>query len=135
MHDLATNYFPVIAAAAARMAVGAVWYSPVAFLTPWLKHQKMTAEDMKSGMARAIVVDLIGSIVMALVLVHLIRYAHAGTLAGGAAVGFFCWLGFVAVATLTIDIHAKRPLQLFAINNGFQLFALLVMGAILAIWS
>jgi hypothetical protein len=135
MHDLGTGSFSIVAAVAARIAIGAAWYSPMAFLNPWLKLQKMTAQDMKAGMVRSIVVDVIGAIVMALVLVHAVHYAHAGTLAEGAAVGFFGWLGFIAVATLSIDIYAKRPLQLFAINNGFQLLSLLVMGAILAVWS
>jgi hypothetical protein len=50
------------------------------------------------------------------------------------AVGFFNWLGFVAVATLGSVTFEKRPLQLYLINNGYLLLALLIMGTVLAVW-
>ena len=50
-------------------------------------------------------------------------------------VGFFNWLGFVAVATLGSVTFEKRPLKLYLINNGYLFLALLLMGAVLAIWS
>jgi hypothetical protein len=43
-------------------------------------------------------------------------------------------LGFVAVATLGSVTFEKRPLNLYLINNGFLLLALLLMGALLAVW-
>jgi hypothetical protein len=49
-------------------------------------------------------------------------------------VGFFNWLGFVAVATLGSVTFGKRPLQLYMINNAYLLLALLLMGAVLAVW-
>ena len=58
----------------------------------------------------------------------------ARTAAQGAAVGFFNWLGFVVVATLGSVTFEKRPLQLYLINNGYLLLALLIMGAALAVW-
>jgi len=48
--------------------------------------------------------------------------------AQGAAVGFFNWLGFVAVATLGSVTFEKRPLALYLINNGFLLLALTLDG-------
>jgi hypothetical protein len=52
----------------------------------------------------------------------------------GAAVGFFNWLGFVAVATLGSVTFEKRPFKLYLINNGFLLLAPLLMGPLLAVW-
>src|ERR1700737_19936 len=63
-----------------------------------------------------------------------LRYAGATSAAQGAAVGFFNWLGVVAVVTLTIAVYEKRPFKLFVINNGYQLVSMLIMGAILAVW-
>jgi len=62
------------------------------------------------------------------------RVVCANSWAQGAAVGFFNWLGFVAVATLGSVTFEKRPLQLYLINNGYLLLALLIMGAVLAVW-
>jgi Protein of unknown function (DUF1761) len=38
------------------------------------------------------------------------------------------------VATLGAITFEKRPLKLYLINNAYWLIALLIMGAILAIW-
>jgi hypothetical protein len=77
---------------------------------------------------------VIGSALMAFVLVHAVHYAGAQNWAQGAAVGFFNSLGFVAVATLGSVTFEKRPLQLYLINNAYLLLALLLMGAVLAVW-
>lgn len=47
-------------------------------------------------------------------------------------VGFWFWLGFIAVTTLSQVIYENRPMQLFVINNGFRLLSLVIMGAIVA---
>ena len=52
----------------------------------------------------------------------------------GAAVGFFNWLGFIATTTLGVMVYERRPFGLYLITNGWQLLALVVMGAILAVW-
>jgi len=51
-------------------------------------------------LVKALIPDVIGSALMAFVLVHAVHYAGANGWGQGAAVGFFNWLGFVAVATL-----------------------------------
>jgi hypothetical protein len=55
---------------------------------------------MRGGMAKSLAIWIAGSFVMALVLVHAIRYAGATGPARGAAVGFFNWLGFVFIVML-----------------------------------
>ena len=39
-----------------------------------------------------------------------------------------------AVTTLSQTMHEHRPFKLWLISNGYQLVALLIMGAILAAW-
>jgi len=51
------------------------------------------------------------------------------------AVGFFNWLGFVAVVTIGTVTYLRKPFQLFLIQNGYLLLSLLAMGAILAVWG
>lgn len=78
--------------------------------------------------------DLICNFVMAFVLVHAVHYAGARSAGQGATVGFFNWLGFVATVMLMLTLYEKRPAKLSWINSGFQLFSLLIMGAIVAVW-
>jgi hypothetical protein len=79
-------------------------------------------------------VDLIGSILMAFVLVHAIRYAGADGFKLGAAVGAVNWLGFVAVTLFSRVIYEGASLRLFLITGGYNLVTLVLMGAILGHW-
>src|SRR4051812_36869463 len=85
MQQIQPNW-AVLAAAVARMVIGAVWYSPLLFLRPWQAMAGMSDKDVAKGMARAVAVDLIGSLAMAFVLLHAIRYAGAESLGQGLAV-------------------------------------------------
>ena len=124
----------MLAAAIVRMAVGAVWFSPIAFVKPWQALIGLSQAQMKSGMPRAIGADFIASLIMAFVLAHAVVYAQAATLGQGALVGFFNWLGFVAVIQFTAVLYEQRPMKLFYLQSGFNLIALVLMGALLAVW-
>lgn len=135
MQEFQINWLAVVVAGIVRMLIGTLWYSPVGLLKQWLQLQNMTQEEMKPGIPKAIAVDVIGSLIMAFVLVHAVHYAAVTTALQGAVVGFFNWLGFVAVVTLAMNVYERKPFALFVINNGFQVIALVIMGAILAVWT
>jgi hypothetical protein len=124
----------MLVAAIIRMIVGGLWFSPLAFVAPWQKIVGLTPEQMKTGMPRAIAADAVGSLIMAFVLAHAVAYAQAATLGQGALVGFFNWLGFVAVVQFTGVLYEQRPIKLFFLQSGFNLLALALMGALLAVW-
>jgi Protein of unknown function (DUF1761) len=134
MQEFPINFLAVVAAAAVRMAVGMLWYSPIAFGPTFLRLTGCTPEEMKARLPKGILTDAVGSLIMAFILVHAVHYAGATTLATGAAVGLLNWLGFVAVTHFALVIYEKRPPRLFLVNTGYQAIALLLMGAILAVW-
>ena len=135
MREIPIHFFPILVAAIAKMAIGALWYSPALFLRPWFNLSGVTEKQMKEGMAKALAVEFVGSLLMAFVLVHAIRYAGASTVSQGMAVGSFSWLGFVAVVTIGNVTYERKPFKLFLLINGYLLISLLVMGAILAVWG
>ncbi len=134
MQEVPINVWALIIAALIRIVIGALWFSPIAFLQRWLAIVGLDETIMKAGMPRAIAFDVVGSLVMAFVLVHAVVYAGAATIGQGAAVGFFNWLGFIAVVQLSETLHEHRPLLFFAINAGYNFIALILMGALLAVW-
>jgi uncharacterized protein DUF1761 len=134
MQSFPINWWAILVAVVVKEALGALWYSPVLLGPAWCALAGVSEEEMKAGLVKALIPDVIGAFVMAFVLVHALHYAGAMSLGQGAAVGFFNWPGFVAVATLGSVTFEKRPLKLYLINNAHWLIALLVMGAILAIW-
>jgi len=134
MHEIPINWLAVIVAAIIRLALGSVWYSPIAFAPMWLKTVGMTPQQLGSGLPRAITVDAIGSLLMAFILEHAVVYAGADNVLSGAAVGALNWLGFVAVVLIATNVYEQRPLRSAYISAGFNLVALILMGALFAVW-
>ena len=134
MQEFQINWFAILAGVIIKQAIGAFWYSPALFSPSWCKLTGVSEVEMKASLVKALIPEVIGSALMAFVLVHAVHYTGAHNWAQGAAVGFFNWLGFVAVATLDSVMFEKRPWQLYLIQNGYLLLALLLMGVVLAVW-
>jgi hypothetical protein len=135
MQHFPINYLALFVATVARMIVGMLWYSPLLFRNAWIKLSGRTPEQEKEGGVRDVIAGLIGSFIMAFVLVHAVHYAGARSIGQGAGVAFFNWLGFIVVPAFASTVHEKKSFKLFSIHLGFQLVSLLVMGAIVAIWT
>ncbi len=133
---MAINYLAVVVAAAANFLLGGLWYSPVLFGKKWMALQNITEEDIKrrGGAGKAYGSAIVGALVMAYVLAHIVGYADATTAGAGAQSGFWCWLGFVATAGIANTMFEHRPLGLYFINAGYYLVSLIIMGVILAVW-
>ncbi|HXP76005.1 MAG TPA: DUF1761 domain-containing protein [Stellaceae bacterium] len=134
MHDIAINWLALIVAALARMILGAVWYSPAVLLKPWLAAAGITEAQMKTRFPKALVADVVGSLLMAFALAHLVKFAGAESVGYGAGFGFLTWLSFIAVTTFSATLYEHRPIKLWLIGNSYHAIALMIMGAILAAW-
>lgn len=144
MIQVSINYFSVVAAAAASMALGAAWYGPL-FANRWVRLTGITPDQIASakskGMARSYALAALGSLAMAYVLAVFIHgltfsaYLTTERLMAGLAVSFWSWLGFVAPVTLGVVLWEGKPWQLWLLNNGYYFLALLAMGAILGVWG
>jgi glycerol uptake facilitator-like aquaporin len=131
MQEFPINFLALSIAAFVKFFLGWLWYSPVLFAKPWMRLAGIDCQS-NGGVGKAIFLEFLGSFVMAFVLLHAVHYAGATTAAQGAAVGFFNWIGFIAVATMGGVLFEKRPLKLYLINVGLSFVALPIMGVILA---
>ncbi|OEO31706.1 hypothetical protein VW23_015000 [Devosia insulae DS-56] len=131
---LPINWLAVLVAAIIRMAVGFAWYSPPLLLKPWQALTGVTPETMKAGLGKAMVVDVIASLIMSFALANIIVGANITDWLNGALAGFWVWLGFMATLLVSLWGYENRSLKLIAINLGNNLIALLLMGALLAVW-
>ena len=137
------NYWPVLVAALASFAFGAVWYRTLS--RQWMAAAGLSAADMEKRKAAmgavplpyviALVALLIMAWMFAGVLTHLARSGMVVGLRAGVISGFFLWFGFV-MTTLAVN-HAfqgaRRSLTL--LDGGHWLGVLLVQGAILGWWG
>jgi hypothetical protein len=131
---LPINWLAVLVAAIIRMAVGFAWYSPPLFLKPWQAVTGVTPESMRAGLGKAMVVDVIASLIMSFALANIIVGANITDWLNGALAGFWVWLGFQATLMVSLWGYENRSLKLIAINLGNNLIALVLMGALLAVW-
>lgn len=141
MPEVPINYFAVIAATAASMALGFAWYGPL-FGKQWMALTGMTPDKIAAakgkGMGKMYALAMLGSLVMSYVLAHALVFASAylnvSGVAAGLQVGFWNWLGFIAPVTLGSVLWEGKSWKLWKLNSGYYLLSLLAMGVILAIW-
>jgi hypothetical protein len=134
MNAIPINYLAVLVAAIIRIAVGFVWYSPALFLKPWQQLTGISQETMRAGTPKAVAIDAVASLVMAFALANIIGASGITDWLNGAFAGFWVWLAFQAMLLITLWGYENRPLKLIAINLGNNLIALVLMGALLAVW-
>lgn len=130
------NYLAILVAAVANMALGFIWYGPL-FGKPWIKLMGLTKESMekaKKGMEKTYVMSFVTTLVMAYVLAMFISKMNITDITGGLTVAFWAWFGFIAPVMATEVLFGSKKWELFYINAGYQLVAMLAMGALLASW-
>lgn len=138
--DADINYWAVLVAAVASMAVGFLWYG-VFFRKQWMALMDITTESiagMRMSANKAYAIQFLASLVMACVLAHSLIYASAyldiDGLNAGIVAGFWAWLGFIVPVSLGIVLWENKPWKLWMINASHYLVSLIVMGVILSLW-
>ena len=136
------NYLAVLLAGIAAMVVGFVWYGPMLFAKEWMKLMGHTAESMKGAkdeMAKTYSISFVLALVTAYVLAHVMflsqNFFQNPMLTTGLMTAFWMWLGFVMPVQVTDVLFGGKKWKLFAINTGYQLVTLLVMGVIIGLLS
>ncbi len=130
------NVLAVLLAAAAGWGVGMPWY--MAFAKPWMTANDLTKEKIverqsRPGGARPFILAFAACMVMAWVLAGLIGHLGPGqvTIRNGVISGLFCWVGFVVTTMVVNNSFAGRSLTLVAIDGGYWLVVLIIMGAVI----
>jgi hypothetical protein len=128
------------------MVLGFLWYSPVLFAKPWMKLMGLTQDNLQKAqkeMGKLYGLSFVLSLFTAFVLSHVmtmsVAYFNYPLLSTGLTSAFWMWLGFVLPVQTTGVIFGKEKRsdqwQLLAINTGYQLASLLLMGVVLAVMS
>jgi hypothetical protein len=134
MQDVDLNWIAIIVAAIIPMVLGALWYSPLLFAEPWMRAVGRTREEL-GGAQLGYALSAIGALLSSYVLARIVKWAEVDDLWNGALVGVFVWAGFVATVLAVTTFFGGRPRALWLINSGYQLVALVLMGALLGAWD
>lgn len=127
------NLLAVLLAAVSTFAIGGLWYSPLLFQRAWMKANRLTPADMATGnQARIFSLAFVFALVMSFNLAMFLNVPGT-TLAWGATAGALAAV-WVALGIGTIAAFERRPFSYAAINGGYWLVSLVVMGAIIGGW-
>jgi hypothetical protein len=116
-------------------ALGGVWFT--LFMHAWLAGIGRTMSDLKeSGVPPWLgyLVALVMTAILATALSWLIQATGPQTAARGIRVAALLWLGFVFTTWATEYAFEARSLSILAINTGYPLTGMLLMGAVLGGW-
>ena len=131
------HLLPVLTAAVLAFVLGAVWYSPPVFGKAWMRANAFTEEKiarMQSVAARSYSISFVCFVVMAAAMAMLVARVQPVGVLGGVKLGALVGIGFAAMVSLTANVYSDKPLSAWAIDAGYQVAYLIVMGVVLAVW-
>jgi hypothetical protein len=129
------NYLAITVAAIANFLFEAVWYSY--FYQAWLDGIGRTQQFIdQSGVSLPLqfTTALLASAVIAGAISCVVQLTGEQTALRGIRVAVLLWLGFVLTTWATEYAFEVRTYKLFAINTGFWLLGMMLMGAIVGAW-
>ena len=134
MRFAGVNYLAVVIAAVVAWLAGAGWYTT--FGKSWMAALGLTPEKMQEAKSQPgaylpFVYAFIVNLIMAWVLAGMLFHIGALSLRRGVISAALCWLGFVITTMWVNNSFARRDRRLLAIDGGYWLIALLLMGAII----
>jgi hypothetical protein len=136
----------IIIAAFFGFMVGMFWYSPILFITPWLKGEGVSKSTLPKRSARYMVqvnvYAFLAHVAMATVLAIVFELLRIPSLKAALSVGVLLALGFI-VTTRFMDmvytVHGShyeiRPQLKFLVSSGYYLVCVVVMSASLFLVS
>jgi len=130
------NWLAVIAAAAASMIIGTLWYGPL-FGRVWmrLRGKDPAAMDGMKFPADRFAYASVASLVTAYILAQFLSWVLVLGIAGALVLAFWLWLGFYATTLVSGVLWEGQSWELYFFNAAFRLINLLVMAAILEAWK
>lgn len=130
------NYLAIVVAAIVCFLFEAGWYS--FFLQSWLvgigrSHEWLSNQGVSPALQYA--VALLAEFVMAAGISCLTQLTGPQTAFRGAKMGALLWLGFVMPTWATDYAFELRPYKLLAIDTGFWLGGMILMGILVGAWK
>lgn len=116
--------------------LGAAWFT--IFMKPWLAGIGRTMAELKASGEPpwlGYVVALVMTAILATVLSWIIQVAGAQTATRGGVIAAALWFGFVFTTWATEYAFEARGISILAINTGYPLIGMVLMGLVLGGWK
>jgi hypothetical protein len=129
------NWWAVITAAVAYMALGALWYSPALFAAAWMKGIGKTKEQLAAGFTPLVFVwALFFSFMAAYGIGRIFVLIGLSSVWDGIVLGLLAGTCFVLPTMGVNDIFEQRPCRLCFINVLYHIAGFVLIGVIIGAW-
>lgn len=136
MPTIRHNPAAIAAATLIYFFLGAAWFT--VFMKPWLAGIGRTMAELKASGEPpwlGYVVALVMTAILAIALSWIIQATGPQTAARGASIAAGLWFGFVFTTWATEYAFEARGIPILAINTGYPLVGMLLMGLVLGGWK
>jgi hypothetical protein len=134
METMTINWLAVIAAALSSFLLGGLWYSPLLFAKAWQRANGFTDKQVKGGnLVKIFGFSFVFSFIMALNLAMFLSNPETD-ISWGIMAGFLAGFGWSFMSIGITAMFERRSWSYIFINGGYQVLALVLMGAILGAW-
>jgi hypothetical protein len=127
------DYFAVVFAAVAGLAVGTVWYLPAVFGRQWQASLARSEQRRQGPPVKIVRARGVATVIAALSLEVMLIGSGATTLGGALRLGGVVSLGLVATTIVSDYLYAGWSPRLIAITVGHRILHILVMCAVLGL--
>ena len=135
MESGTVNFLSIVVAAAAYMALGALWYSPVLFGNAWMKGIGKTKEQLTAGSSPvSYLLAYILSFIAAYGIARIMVWTGRNTVADGVVIGLLVGVCFVLAAMGINDLFEGRPKGLTVMNILYHIAGFILIGIIIGAW-
>lgn len=138
------NYLAILACGVASIIVGTIWYGPL-FGKMWMAgmgFDKLTPEQQAEGkkkMGLSYFLQFVCALIAAFVLAHVLwAFSIAmptSSFMAGLQGGIWVWLGFVFTVKYGESLWTGKAFKYTAVELGYWLVMLVIMGLILSYWK
>ncbi len=132
------NYPVILITGLAVFSLGGLWYSPKAFLKPWIADMKIGQEEIDQCKTKGMRVTMVLTFLMCMMEVFVLAIAlkamNCTSPACGAGTGLMLGVGFAAMPIAINHLFERHSLRFFLITAGYPVASLTIAGAVLAAW-
>jgi hypothetical protein len=130
------NYFAVIVAGLVYFFLGAIWYSPLLFVKPYMRYRSLLTGASDAALKPLdFVITAVAEILAAFVLAVLLESLGITTILPAIVLALFVVIAFSAGIMLVHDIYNGAHVVLWLINSSYNVVAFVLMAIILVLWQ
>ena len=125
------NYLAVVVAVVAALVVSVLWYT---VFGKQLEALGSGAANVSRSPALVMLVELVRSLVVAVVVAGLAAQLEITSWTGAVGLGLALWIGFPVVLLAGSVFHERVPWKLAAVHSGDWLVKLIMIAVLVGVW-